>query len=246
MPSNHRILCCLLLLLPSIFPSIRVFSNESALHIRWSKYWRFSFSISSSNEYSGLISLVLTSLISLQSKGFSRVFSNTTVQKHQFFGIQPSLWPSSHTHYIDIYLWLAIVLRWVVTSFLFPRIPVCSCFCQMYMTRNNMHHFQDRSYTQLIGLLYVLFFFICLTTCKGPPRNKDWQSHKLQMPCGRPLAKPEVYGQHTKSVSIMWSTLVAQSCLTLCDTSRPLPAMNCAACQALLSMESSRQECQKE
>ena len=56
MPSNHLILCCPLLLLPSIFLSIRVFSNESALHIRWSKYWSFSFSISPSNEYSGLIS----------------------------------------------------------------------------------------------------------------------------------------------------------------------------------------------
>ena len=56
MPSNHLILCCPLLLLPSIFPSIRVFSNESVLHIRWPKYWSFSFSIGPSNEYSGLIS----------------------------------------------------------------------------------------------------------------------------------------------------------------------------------------------
>ena len=56
MPSNHLILCCPLLLLPSIFPSIRVFSNESVLHIRWSKYWSFTFSISPSNEYSGLVS----------------------------------------------------------------------------------------------------------------------------------------------------------------------------------------------
>ena len=56
MPSNHLILCCLLLLLPSIFPSMRIFSNESALHIRWPKYWSFSFSISPSNEHSGLIS----------------------------------------------------------------------------------------------------------------------------------------------------------------------------------------------
>jgi len=56
MPSNHLILCCPLLLLPSIFPSIRVFSGESVLHIRWPKYWSFSFSISSSNEYSGLFS----------------------------------------------------------------------------------------------------------------------------------------------------------------------------------------------
>ena len=56
MPSNHLILCCPLLLLPSIFPSIRVFSSESVLHIRWPKYWSFSFSISPSNEHSGLIS----------------------------------------------------------------------------------------------------------------------------------------------------------------------------------------------
>ena len=58
MPFNHLILCCLLFLLPSIFPSIRVFSNDSVLHIRWSKYWSFSFSISPSKEYSGLISLM--------------------------------------------------------------------------------------------------------------------------------------------------------------------------------------------
>ena len=56
MPSNHLIFCCPLLLLPSIFPSIKVFSNESALHIRWPKYWSYSFNISPSNEYSGLIS----------------------------------------------------------------------------------------------------------------------------------------------------------------------------------------------
>ena len=84
MPSNHLILCHPLLLLPSIFPSIRVFSNESVLCIRWPKYWSFSFSISPSNEYSGLISFGWTGWISLQSKGLSRVFCNTTVQKHQF------------------------------------------------------------------------------------------------------------------------------------------------------------------
>ena len=59
MPSNHLILCCPLLLLPSIFPSIRVFSNESALHIRWPKYWSFSFGINPSNEHSGLISFMM-------------------------------------------------------------------------------------------------------------------------------------------------------------------------------------------
>ena len=68
MLSNHLILCRPLLLLPLIFPSIRVFSSESVLHIRWPKYWSFSFSISTSNEYSGPISFRMTGLISLQSK----------------------------------------------------------------------------------------------------------------------------------------------------------------------------------
>ena len=80
-----------LLLLHSIFPCIRVFSNESVLCIRWPKDWSFSFSINPSNEYSGIFLLGWTSLISLQSKALSRVFSNTTVQKHQFFGAQLSL-----------------------------------------------------------------------------------------------------------------------------------------------------------
>ena len=80
MPSNHLILCHPLFLLPSIFPSIRVFSNESALCIRWPNYWSFNFNISPANEH--------PRLISFQSKGLSRVFSNNTVQKHQFFGSQ--------------------------------------------------------------------------------------------------------------------------------------------------------------
>ena len=133
MPSNHLILCYPLLLLPSIFPSIRIFSNELALRIRWPKYW--SFRISPSNEYSGLTSfraslvaqlvknlsamqetwldlwvgktqfpLVLTGLISLVSKELSRIFSNTTVQKHQFFSTHflysPTL-TSTHDYWKD-------------------------------------------------------------------------------------------------------------------------------------------------
>ena len=90
MPSNHLILCHPLLLLPSIFPRIRVFSNESGLRIRWPKYWSFSFNISPSNEHPDLISFRMDWLDLLQSKGLSRVFSNTTVQKHQFFGAQLS------------------------------------------------------------------------------------------------------------------------------------------------------------
>ena len=89
MPSNHLILCHPLLLPPSIFPSIRVFSNESVLRIRWPKDW--SFSISPSNEYSGLISFRMDWLDLYAVQGHLRVFSHTTVQKHQFFGTQLSL-----------------------------------------------------------------------------------------------------------------------------------------------------------
>ena len=81
MPSNHLILCHPLLL-PPVPPSIRVFSNKSTLGMKWPKYWNFSFSISPSSEYPGLISFRMDWLISLQSKGLSRVFANTTVQKH--------------------------------------------------------------------------------------------------------------------------------------------------------------------
>ena len=83
MPSNYLILCCPLILPPSAFPSIRVFSNNSVLCIRWPKYWSFSFSISPSNEYSGLISFRLDWLDILAVQGTHRVFSNTTLQKHR-------------------------------------------------------------------------------------------------------------------------------------------------------------------
>ena len=92
--SNHLILCHLLLLLPLIFPSIRVFSNESALHIRWMKYW--SFSNSPSKENSTLISFRIDRFDLLVVQGLSRIFSSNTVWKHQFFGTQPSLWSNSH------------------------------------------------------------------------------------------------------------------------------------------------------
>ena len=88
MPSNHLILCHPLLFPTSIFPSIRVFSSESALHIRWPNYW--SFSISPSNEYSGLISFRILGTL-------SRVFF-ITIRKHRFMGTQPSLWSSCHIY----------------------------------------------------------------------------------------------------------------------------------------------------
>ena len=97
MPSNHLILCCHFLLLPSIFPSIRVFSNESVfLSAGQSIRDSASASVLLMN-IQGLFPFGLTGLTSLLSKGLSRVFSSTMIRKHQFFGAQPSLWSSSHT-----------------------------------------------------------------------------------------------------------------------------------------------------
>ena len=86
-PSNHLILCHPLFLLPSVFSSIRVFSNKSALHIKWPNHWRFTFSTSLSNEWLGMISFKIDWFDLLLCKGLSRVFSSTTVWKHQLFGI---------------------------------------------------------------------------------------------------------------------------------------------------------------
>ena len=100
MPSSHLILCCTLFLLPPIPPSIRVFSNESTLRMRWPKYWSFSFSIIPSKEHPRLISFRMDwlDLWDWLDKGLSGVFSNTTVQKHQFFGAQLSSQSKTHIH----------------------------------------------------------------------------------------------------------------------------------------------------
>ena len=98
LPSNHLILCRPLLLLPSISPSIRVFSNESVFLHQVAKVLELQLQHQFFHEYSGLISLGWIGWISLQSKGLRRVFSNTTVQSHQFFGTQLSLWSNSHIH----------------------------------------------------------------------------------------------------------------------------------------------------
>ena len=98
MPSNNLILRCPLLLLPSIFPSIRVFSNELALCIRWPKYWSFSFSICPSNEYSGLISFRIDCFDLLAVQGTLKSLLWSTIQEHQFFGLKPSLWSNCHIH----------------------------------------------------------------------------------------------------------------------------------------------------
>ena len=94
MPSNHLFLCHPLLLLPSVFSSIKIFSNESALHIRWPKYWSFSFSIDPSNEYSGLISF-RTDWLDLVVHGTLKSLHQHHNSKAQFFSAQPSLWSNS-------------------------------------------------------------------------------------------------------------------------------------------------------
>ena len=94
MPSNHFIICHLLLLLSLISQHQGLFQRVDVF-IRWPKYWSFSFSISPSNEYSGLISCGIDGLISLLFKEVSRVFSSTALRKHPFF-TQPSLWSNSH------------------------------------------------------------------------------------------------------------------------------------------------------
>ena len=106
MSSNHLVLCSYPLLLPSIFLSLRGFSNESALFIRWPKYWSLSFSISHSNEYSGLISFRIDWFDFLTVEGtlksllqqFKGIISLAKVQRHHFFSTQPSLWSKSYTH----------------------------------------------------------------------------------------------------------------------------------------------------
>ena len=97
MPSNHLILCHSLFLLPSILPSIRVFSNESVLHIRWPEYWSFSVSISPSNEYSGLMSFRMDWFDLTVQRTFKSLLQ-CEVQKHQFFSAQLSLQSNSNIH----------------------------------------------------------------------------------------------------------------------------------------------------
>ena len=140
MPSNHLVLYHPLLLLPSVFSSIMVFSNESALHIRWPKCW--SFSISPSNEYSWLISFRIDYLISLQSEGLSRVFSNTTVQKHQFFGAQSSLVQLSYP-YMTTGKTIALT-RWTFVSKVMSLVLLhCLGWSELFFQGASVFNFTD-------------------------------------------------------------------------------------------------------
>ena len=112
MLSSHLILCHFLLLLPSIFPSTRVFSNEPALHIRWPKYW--SFSISPSSKYSGLISFRIDWLDLLAVQSTLKSLLHTTIQKHQFFSSQPIFYVL--LRWLILFLYLSILLYTIFNS----------------------------------------------------------------------------------------------------------------------------------
>ena len=169
MPSNHLILCCPLFHVPSIFPRIRIFSSESALHIRWPEYWRFSFTICSSNEYLVCFHLVLTpcSLISLQSKGLSRVIASTAVWKYQFFGTQTSLWFNSHicTWLLGkVYLWLdrRFLAKWfllvnMLLNFVIAFLPKSKCLNFMAAVTFHSDFGAQENNLSLLPVFLILF-----------------------------------------------------------------------------------------
>ena len=134
--SNHLILCHHLLLLPSIFSQHQGLFPWVGSSIRWPRYWIFSFSISPSSEYKGLIIFGLTGLTSLQSNRLSRVFSSTTLGKHQFFGAQPSLWFSFYSSMIHM---------WVLKLEMHSGPNEMSCMCKR-------HSGFQRQYKILVGL----------------------------------------------------------------------------------------------
>ena len=132
MPSNHLILCQPLFLLPSIFPSIRVFSSDSAIHIRCPKYWRFSFSISPSEEYMGLIFFKVDWFDLLGAQGLSRVFYSTTFRKHQFFSTLPSLLSVQLIHaYMTTGKSIALTIQTSVGKMMFLLLTHCLGLSQL-------------------------------------------------------------------------------------------------------------------
>ena len=137
MPSNHLILCCPLLVLPSIFPSIRVFSNELALHIRWPSIGASASASVLLMNIQGWFPLRLTVLISLQSTGLSRVFS-TTVWKHQFFGAQPSFMVQLLPLYLTIGKTIALTIQTFVGEVMSLLLNTLSRFVIAFLPRSSI------------------------------------------------------------------------------------------------------------
>ena len=140
MPTNHLIFCLPLLLLLSIFPNIKVFSNELALGNRWPNHWSFSFSISPSNEYSGLISFMIDWFDLLSIQGTLKSILQHHSWKHQFFGTQPSLWSN---FYICTWLLDKTVFKiiWLLNWTSLEHLGSCSCVLSSgEATVTHMHH----------------------------------------------------------------------------------------------------------
>ena len=135
MPYNHLILCCPLHLPPSFFPSIRVFSHESVLRIRWPSIGASASASVPPMNIQDWFPLGWTSLIYLQSKGLSRESSSTTVQKHYFFSIQPSLWPNSHP-YVTTEIAIALTIQTFVGKVLSLLFNTLSRFVIAFLTRS--------------------------------------------------------------------------------------------------------------
>ena len=136
MASNRLVLCCPLLLPPSTSPSIRVFSNELALPIRWPKYWSFSFSISPSNEYSGVISFRIDWLDLLAVQGTLKSLLQHHIQKHQLFGAQLPLWSNSHIHNITTGKTIALTRQTFVGKEVFLLFNTLSRFARAFLSRS--------------------------------------------------------------------------------------------------------------
>ena len=152
MPSSHLILCCPFLLLPSIFPSIRVFSNESALHIRQPKYWSFSFSISASNEYSGLISFRMDWLDLLAAQGTLR-----SLLQHRSLKASV-LWCSAFFMVQLSHLYMTTGKTIALTRGSFVRKMTCLLFT-------------------MLGLICLGLSWLLLEKCKSKPSHTDQNSH---------------------------------------------------------------------
>ena len=156
MPCNHLILCHPLLLLPSIFPSIRVFSSKSVLRIRWPKYWSFIFSISPSNEYSGLISFRMDWLDLLAVQGTLKHLLQHHSSKHQFFSTQLSLWSNSHIHTWPLEKAIVLTIRTFVGKW---------CLCFLIFCLGLSCFFFPRSNGLLISWLQSLYLIWSQENC---------------------------------------------------------------------------------
>ena len=161
MPSSHLILCHPLLLLPPIPPSIRVFSNESTLRMRWPKYWSFSFSMIPSKEIPGMISFRIDWLNLLAVQGLSRVFSNTTVQKHQFFGTQLSSQSLSHP-YMTTGKTIALTRRTFVSKVISLLLNMLSRLVITFLPRSQLLLISSLAAFQIFSLKFSILMLKCL------------------------------------------------------------------------------------